>query len=149
MRNWNAIISNQEDVTEAINVTLAEFEDRYYLHDSSIDKIDFDADKKILTLTIDFCFWMQNWYDATIPKNGLITVTFENVSRYSYEDYDPTKFFCDRTPEILHTEISDDGTLILCTFEFVRYEPGEDLYPVMKINADNVIVDWEVSSCEH
>ena len=46
LRNWNAIISNQEDVTEAINVTLAEFEDRYYLHDSSIDKIDFDADKK-------------------------------------------------------------------------------------------------------
>ncbi len=27
-------------------MTLAEFEDKYYLHDSSIDKIDFDADKK-------------------------------------------------------------------------------------------------------
>ena len=32
-------------------MTLAEFEDKYYLHDSSIDKIDYDADKKILTLT--------------------------------------------------------------------------------------------------
>ena len=32
-------------------MTLAEFEDKYYLHDSSIDKVDYDADKKILTLT--------------------------------------------------------------------------------------------------
>ena len=120
-------------------MTLAEFEERYYLHDSTIDKIDFDADKKILTLTIDFCFWIQSWYEATLPKNGLIAVTFENVSRYSYEDYDPTKFLGDHVPEILHTEIAD-GMLILGTFELVRYEPGEDLYPVMKIQADNVTV---------
>ena len=126
--------------TETINLTLIEFKKRYYLHDSSIEKIDYDADNKILTLTIDFCFWMQEWYDETLPKNGLISVTFENVSRYAYEDYDSSKLFADFTPEILQTEIADDGTLIICTFEFVRYEPGEDLYPVMKIKADNVIV---------
>lgn len=120
-------------------MTLAEFENKYYLHDSTIDKIDFDAANKKLMLTIDFCFWMQSWYEATLPKNGLIAVTFENVSYYSYEDYDPTKFLGDHVPEILQTEIAD-GMLILYTFELVRYEPGEDLYPVMKIQADNVIV---------
>ena len=123
-----------------INLTLAEFAGRYYLHDSSIEKIDFDAANKTLTLTIDFCFWMQNWYDKTTPTNGLIAVTFDNVAHYSYEGYDPSKLFSDYTPEILHTEIADD-MLILYTFEFVRYEPGEDLYPIMKIRADNVEVE--------
>ncbi len=46
--------------TKAINLTLAEFEDKYYLHDSSIDKIDFDADKKILTLTTSRTFRALN-----------------------------------------------------------------------------------------
>lgn len=121
-------------------MTVAEFEKKYYLHDSSIDKIDYDIDNKKLTLTIDFCFWMQDWYEETLPKNGLITVTFENVSCYTYEDYDPSKLFSDFTPEILQTELDADGRLIIYTFEFVRYEPGEDLYPVMKIKADNVTV---------
>ena len=125
---------------EMINLTLAEFAARYYLHDSSIEKIEYDATNKTLALTIDFCFWMQNWYDKTTPTNGLIAVTFENVAHYSYEGYDPSKLFSDCTPEILHTEIAD-GMLILYTFEFVRYEPGEDLYPIMKIRADNVEVE--------
>ena len=122
-------------------MTLQEFRRQYYLHDSSIEKIDFDAENKTLTLTIEFCFWMQLWYDKTTPKNGLIAVTFENVSHYSYEGYDPSKLFNDCEPEILQTEIADDGTLVIYTFEFVRYEPGEDLYPIMKIHADNVEVE--------
>ncbi|MBQ6975733.1 MAG: hypothetical protein IJQ16_04180 [Selenomonadaceae bacterium] len=120
-------------------MTLAEFENKYYLHDSSIDKIEYDAADKKLTLTIDFCFWMQNWYDKNHAEIGLIQAVFENVSHYTYEDYDPSKLFSDYTPDILHTEI-EDGMLILYTFEFVRYEPGEDLYPIMKIKADSVTV---------
>ena len=53
-------------------MTLAEFENKYYLHDSSIDKIEYDAADKKLTLTIDFCFWMQNWYDKNHAENGLM-----------------------------------------------------------------------------
>ena len=121
-------------------MTIEQFVEGYYLHDSSLVKVEFDAEKKILALTIEFCFWMQNWYDKTTPKNGLIAVTFENVSNYSYDGYEPSKLFSDCTPEILQTEIADDGALIIYTFEFVRYEPGEDLYPVMKIKADNVEV---------
>ena len=65
---------------------LAEFVERYYLHDGSIERIDFDAAKKILTLTIDFCFWWQSWYDKSTPPNGFICVTFKDVSRFSYDN---------------------------------------------------------------
>ena len=37
-------------------------------------------------------------------------------------------------------ENDDDGILNICTFEFVRYEPSEDIYPIMKIKAENVEV---------
>ena len=121
-------------------MTIAEFEKKYYLHDSSIDKIDYDAENRTLRLEIDFCFWMQNWYNEGEPSNGKIAVNFDNVTFYEYEDYDPSKLFSDFTPEIWHTEITDDGTLILYTFEFVRYEPGEDLYPIMRIKAESVTV---------
>ena len=121
-------------------MTITEFEEKYYLHDSTIEKIDYDANNKRLTLTIDFCFWMQLWYDKETPENGLISVTFDNVSYYVYENYDPSKLFSDYTPEILQTKIDENGMFIMLTFEFVRYEPGEDLYPVMKIKADNVTV---------
>ncbi len=121
-------------------MTVAEFEEKYYLHDSSIDKIEYDAENRTLRLEIDFCFWMQNWYNKGELPNGFIAVNFSNVTFYEYEDYDPSKLFSDYTPEILETEIADDGTLILYTFEFVRYEPGEDLYPIMRIKADSVTV---------
>lgn len=122
-------------------MTITEFEEKYYLHDSTIDKIEYDAENKKLTLTIDFCFWMQLWYEKGKPENGYIAVIFENVSFYEYEDYDPSKLFSDLTPEILDTNVEDDGTLVLFTFEFVRYEPGEDLYPIMRIRAENVTVE--------
>ena len=121
-------------------MTITEFEEKYYLHDSTIDKIEYDAENKTLRLEIDFCFWMQIWYEQGTPENGLIAVTFENVSFYEYEDYDPSKLFSDYTPEILQTEIEND-MLILYTFKFVRYEPGEDLYPIMRIKAENVTVE--------
>ncbi len=122
-------------------MTIAEFEHKYYLHDSSIDKIEYDAANKTLRLEIDFCFWMQLWYNKDEPTNGTIAVTFDNVSHYEYENYDPGKLFSDYTPEILKTKIDENETLKIYTFEFVRYEPGEDLYPVMKIKADSVTVE--------
>lgn len=122
-----------------ISLTISEFEEEYYLHDSNITKIDYDAENKTLTLEIEFCFWMQEWFIDGELKNGLISVTFENVSFYSYEGYEPEKLFSDYDPEILQTEIADD-MLIIYTFEFVHYEPGEDIYPIMKIKSENVEV---------
>ena len=123
-----------------IRLTLAEFKKNFSLHDSDITKIDYDAENKKLTLEIEYCSWFENFDDQKDFINGKISATFENISHYSYDDYDPSKLFSDYDPEILQSEIDDTGMLILYTFEFVRYEPGEDIYPIMKIKADNVEV---------
>ena len=121
-------------------MTLADFEKNFSLHDSDITKIDYNAENKKLILEIDCCHWFENFDDEKNFISGKISATFENVSAYSYDDYDPNKLFGDFEPEILQTEIASDGVLNIYTFEFVRYEPGEDIYPIMKIKAENVEV---------
>ena len=122
-------------------MTLQEFREKYYLHDSSIEKIDFDAYKKVLTLKIDFCFWMQLWYDKTTPKNGLIAVTFEGVSIFEYDDDIADKIFSDELDsEIRRGEIDSDGNLVIFSVDTDFYSEREDIYWLLKINAANVEV---------
>ena len=120
-------------------MTLQEFRRKYYLHDSSIEKIDFDADKKVLTMTIEFCFWMQLWYDKTTPKNGLIAVTFEDVSIFEYDDDIADKIFSDIDSEIRDAELDADGNLEFFSVEY-DYNSDDDIYWLLKINAANVEV---------
>ena len=120
-------------------MTLQEFRGQYYLHDSSIEKIAFDAENKTLTLTIEFCFWMQNWYDKTTPKNGLIAVTFEDVSIFEYDDDIADKIFSDIDSEIRDAELDADGNLEFFSVEY-DYNSDDDIYWLLKINAANVEV---------
>ena len=121
-------------------MTLQEFRGQYYLHDSSIEKIAFDAENKTLTLTIEFCFWMQNWYDKTTPKNGLIAVTFEDVSIFEYDDDIADKIFSDELDsEIRDAELDADGNLEFFSVEY-DYNSDDDIYWLLKINAANVDV---------
>ena len=120
-------------------MTLQEFRGQYYLHDSSIEKIAFDAENKTLTLTIEFCFWMQNWYDKTTPKNGLIAVTFEDVSLFEYDDDIADKIFSDIDSEIRDAELDADGNLEFFSVEY-DYNSDDDIYWLLKINAANVEV---------
>lgn len=123
---------------ETINVTVTEFVEKYYLHDSSIEKIDYDADKKILSLTIEFCFWWQPWYNKNEPKNGLIRVTFSDVSLFSYDDYAFDRLFADELDnEILDTDLEESQTLILGIYDHL---PPEDTFYQLKINAADVDV---------
>ena len=122
-------------------MTLQEFREKYYLHDSSIEKIDFDADKKVLTMKIEFCFWMQNWYDKTTPKNGLIAVTFENVSRFEYDDDIADKIFSDELDsEIRDAEPDADGNLEFFSVEYSFNSDSDDIYWLLKVKAANVEV---------
>ncbi len=124
-----------------INLTLAEFAEKYYLHDSSIDQIDYDEENRRLTLTIDFCFWMQRWYNKSYDaENGLITVTFNNVSAFECGRRDFENFEYDLDTEIDHTEIDEDGALKIIVREYLSYQPLEEEYWQIKINADNVTV---------
>lgn len=121
-------------------MTLQEFRRKYYLHDSSIEKIEYDADKKVLTMKIEFCFWMQNWYDKTTPKNGLIAVTFEDVSIFEYDDDIADKIFSDELDsEIRDAELDADGNLEFFSVEY-DYNSDDDIYWLLKIKAANVEV---------
>jgi hypothetical protein len=121
-------------------MTLQDFRGKYYLHDSSIEKIDFDAENKTLTLTIEFCFWMQNWYDKTTPKNGLIAVTFENVSLFEYDANISDKIFSNIDSEIRDAELNADGCLEFFSVEYSYDSDRDDIYWLLKINAANVEV---------
>ena len=43
-------------------MTLKEFEAKYYLHDSFIERLNYDTSNATLTLVINFAFWMQKDY---------------------------------------------------------------------------------------
>jgi len=120
-------------------LTVTEFEEKYYLHDSSLEKVEFDAENKKLTLTIDLCFWMQLWYEQGKPENGYIAVTFENVSFYEYEDHEITKILSDLDTEIRTTKIDETGALEILMWEsYSKFD--DDIYPILKVKAEKVTV---------
>ena len=124
-------------------MTLYELRERYYFHDSSIVKVDFDADKKILTLEIFFCFWMQEFYDKNEPSNGLIRLTFEDVSLFEYDDDIANRIFPDELDsEILEGELDEERNLVFFSVETPDFsDDDEDIYWQLKINAANVEVE--------
>ncbi|MBQ4404011.1 MAG: hypothetical protein II857_06320 [Selenomonadaceae bacterium] len=122
-------------------MTIEQFAERYYLHDSSLEKVDFDADKKILALTIEFCFWMQNWYDKSEPTNGLIRATFKDVSIFEYDDCIAEKIFSNIDSEIRYGKIDADGNFILFAVEAADYAEQDDIYFLLKISAASVDVE--------
>ena len=121
-------------------MTLYELRERYYFHDSSIVKVDFDADKKILTLEIFFCFWMQEFYDKNEPSNGLIRLTFEDVSLFEYDDDIANRIFPDELDsEILEGELDEEGNLVFFSVETPDFsDDDEDIYwQLKKSNTEN------------
>ena len=124
---------------ERINLTIEEFAKKYYLHDSTIEKINYDAENKTLILEIDFCFWMQIWYDKNTPENGLIAVNFETVSMFEYENHEFSNVLENLDTEIDHTEITSDGILEIYIREYVN--SNEDKFWWIKIKAENVTVE--------
>lgn len=122
-------------------MTLQEFRAKYYMHDSSIEKIDFDAENKILTMKIDFCFWMQLWYKKPEPTNGFIRVTFEDVCIFEYDDDISERIFSDELDsEIRDAELDDDGCLNFFSVEYSFDSNSDDIYWLLKIDAANVEV---------
>ena len=116
-------------------MTIQEFEEKYYLHDSSIEKVSFDAEKKILTLEIEFCFRWQPWYDKSEPSNGLIRATFKDVSIFEYDDDIAKRIFSDELDsEILKGELDEEGNLVF-------FSNDEEIYWQLKVNAANVEVE--------
>lgn len=123
-------------MSEVIKLTLSEFEKKYYLHDSSIEKIIYDEENKNLILEIEFCFWMQNWYSKNEPSNGKISVSFKNVSVFEYHHHDFENILENLDTEVRQTEISDERLKIY----IYEYNEIEDSFWWIEIKAENIEV---------
>lgn len=58
-------------------------------HDSYLEKIEFDSDRKTLAITIHFCNWMQSYYQPDMEELTIIQLVFNNVK--SFECDSPEK----------------------------------------------------------
>jgi len=101
-------------------MTITELVEKYYFHDSSIDKVEYYPEKREATLLIDFCNWMQDDYSSDKDENIVLKLVFTNVSGISGEtplfdvnmifDCDAVdngraiEFFTERTDIANHTE---------------------------------------------
>ncbi len=90
-------------------MTMKEFLDKYYLHDSFFNTVDYNPSKRELTLLIDFCFWMQDDYVEGEPENGFLRAVFHDVESYSCPDGDP----CGKFTGILEAEINEQGECVI------------------------------------
>ncbi len=52
---------------------------KYNFHDSLLENITYDKEKKKVILEIDFCNWKQKWYDESDEETSTILLSFENV----------------------------------------------------------------------
>ncbi len=56
--------------------------EKYSFHDSTIERINYNSIKNVLTITIDFCYWMQNGFVDRNKENGLVDLVFNDVYEY-------------------------------------------------------------------
>ena len=70
-------------------MTLNEFNEKYYLHDSYIQRVEYDLSNRTVTLDMMFSFWMQDFYKEGDAKQGTMKVVFRNVSKYNCDEGNP------------------------------------------------------------
>ena len=56
--------------------------EKYSFHDSTIERINYNSIKNVLTITIDFCYWMQIDFVNGNKENGLVDLVFSDVYEY-------------------------------------------------------------------
>lgn len=88
-------------------MTISEFFSEYNLHDSLLESINYDEERKTITLEIDFCYWQQESYTDDMPETGMIKLIFSNVTKF---DYTP---FSINSDEIIGVNNNSDGELYL------------------------------------
>ena len=114
-------------------MTIEQFAEKYSLHDSSLEKVDFDAEKKILTLLIKYCWWWKDCSNKSEDINGSIRVIFKDVSLFEYDEDIAEKLFSGIDSEILDGDLDGDGNFIIVAVE-------DDYYQI-KIRAASVDVE--------
>jgi len=88
-------------------MTLTEFYNNYNLHDSFIESLRYNNERKTLDLDIAFAFWLQQYHEKGKPENGVIKVVFNGVNNYLCKG-NPTGAFVG----ILGTEMKGEKLII-------------------------------------
>lgn len=94
-----------------------EFLNKYTLHDSTLEFIEFDKENSEMTLTVDFCFWMQPDYQKDSPENGLVKIIFHNTSNYTFDDRQLD------SNTILDATLNEAGSINICLLDDETNEP--------------------------
>ena len=108
-------------------MTLKDFHEKYLLHDSSILSMTHHEQEQTLQISMDFCNWMQYWYDEKEPEVTQINLSFNGVSRFECESKDV------EDSDVLEIHVMDDKTL-----EWVMMK--DHICFLMYITAENVEV---------
>ena len=113
-------------------MTIKEFVEKYHLHDSGLNSIIIDTDKRTLCLSVDLCNWMQDDYEEEDPEILPIEIIFENVTKADNVNRKVDKDYGD---EFLSVEIEDDETLL-----FKMVTSKEQKYYEIRVRAEYVKV---------
>ena len=126
-------------------MTVKNFADKYFLHDSGSEEVKYaDADKN-LVLKIDACNWWAIDGKPNEMINGVIRATFKDVSRFEYDDCAADRIFAaELDNEIFDGDVEDCDTLILTIGDYL---PPEDVFYRLKICAACVEVE-EIAELE-
>ena len=108
---------------------ISEFIKAYNLHDSLLEKVEYDSEKKIVEIMIDFCYWQQTGYNDNDPETGLISVQFTNVSAFYFIPY-----------EINSDEIIKSDLIANDQIKLEMYNDKTDSYHTLTLTASEVLV---------
>ena len=113
-------------------MTISDFIEKYYLHDSGLDEIIVDQENRTVRLLVDLCNWMQDDYVEGEPEIKPIEIVFSGVSKCENLNRAIDKDFGD---EFIAADMEDDGTFHA---EIETYKDQE--YYEIKIQAEDVQV---------
>lgn len=97
-------------------MNISEFCKNYNLHDSLLESVNYDKEKEIVTLEIDFGYWLQKNYTDDIPETGMITLIFSNVSKFDCAS------FSINSDEIINIENVSENELYLEVYNDITDE---------------------------
>lgn len=108
-------------------MTIKDFVQNYNLHDSLLEKINYDKKSATVTLFIDFCYWQQSNYNDEMPETGNIIIQFSGCTLFHCRPYHVN------SDEILKAVSNNDNELVLTVFNDLSGR-----YIDIRINASSV-----------
>jgi len=113
---------------------ITELAEKYCFHDSGIAKVEFDSEKREVTLLIDFCNWMQDDYSSDKEENIVLKLVFTKVSSISGEKplFDVNMIF--------DCEVADDGQAVEFFTERTDTANRSEEYLTLRIAAEDVTI---------